>query len=1024
MTALTRIGVHAFACIAAVGMVWLAGCSGGTGGDSVVVEGDVPIAYVKRVNTFRMNPVNGATGAPGGDLMIREKSSPSAPEHNITSGITQGVGDVSDPEVSYDGRKIVFAMRCPRSNAATVGNPPQPACTGRWNIWEYTLPNSGFVGGTFRRITSSTERDDVDPVYLPAGRGFVFVSNRQTKSYVNQALGHSYYARDEYEREEVFNLHTMDADGNNIQQISFNASHDRNPVVRPDGDIMYSRWDHIGNRNQFTIFRCKPDGTDLFVLYGAHSTGNSFLHPRDMDPSGPYKGFVTTDLMPLLRTYEGGALEIVDAANYSEENTPANTSVPSQGGQQQMTSETLSIERGLSRYGRVTTPYPLWDGTNRILVAYTPCLVRRNGVVVSCATLSQEDIDRLNDQNRLIAEVAADPLQDDVPPSYAIYMFDPVNQTWRIVAAPPPGFMLTDPVPLQARTEPNAINPTNVDADLAAQGLALIEIRSVYDTDDLGRMGNPVLSDVDVPSGQGCGPIEYRNIFGVRDPSMELIPKIHPEDPLDTRQWVPDLVRMKTPTDPAYRCAPARFIRAVRAVPPPSNVINTRYAIGQTNFEMQQILGYAAVEPDGSFKLKVPADVPVALSVVDEKGRAFQVHTNWIQARPGERRTCDGCHGLRRGGALNSGTIVNAMPAGLNPTLAGAHLSGETMASTRGRLDAAVLGVFPDLVFEDTWADTSQPGVVARSSINIRYADLATPAPSNGIINYPEHIQPLWTRSRSGGACVDCHSDPSKLDLRDTEAGTGRYVSYEKLMVGAPEIDPNTRLPVFRVQNGVLVLARVPALVNTSASNSDAVGMARKSRLMEILSGDRLMADAEDRGLYPDPQTAGGPDHSQMLTAAEQRLLAEWMDVGGEYFNDPYDSASRIREITMLDEDVFRDQVFPILQSTCAASCHQGAGGNPTTPPATSFDGNRYVLTGDLDGDYGVTLTMINDVCSPETSPLLSQPSTIPSATPPADPSMLVHPADPLNPGLAVLPAGSANYNVIRDWIRNGQSCP
>jgi len=30
-----------------------------------------------------------------------------------------------------------------------------------------------------------------------------------------------------------------------------------------------------------------PDGTDRFVLYGAHSDGNSFLHPRDMDPSDP-----------------------------------------------------------------------------------------------------------------------------------------------------------------------------------------------------------------------------------------------------------------------------------------------------------------------------------------------------------------------------------------------------------------------------------------------------------------------------------------------------------------------------------------------------------------------------------------------------------------------------------------------------------------------------------------------------------------------------------------------------------------
>ena len=134
----------------------------------------------------------------------------------------------------------------------------------------------------------------------------MFTSNRQTKSSVNQALGKSYYALDEYERERVFNLHTIDAQGGNVTQISFNQSHDRSPTVRPNGDIMFSRWDHVGGRNHFKVFTAKPDGTNLFVLYGAHSDGNSFLHPRDMDPAGKYKGFLTSDLMPLSGTHEGG----------------------------------------------------------------------------------------------------------------------------------------------------------------------------------------------------------------------------------------------------------------------------------------------------------------------------------------------------------------------------------------------------------------------------------------------------------------------------------------------------------------------------------------------------------------------------------------------------------------------------------------------------------------------------------------------------------------------------------------------
>ena len=224
-------------------LIGLAGCNGNSSDSATVaVAGDVPIAYAKRSTTLSINPTDGTPTAPGGDLMIREKSSPSAPEHNVTALFTQGVGDVSDPEVSFDGKKIIFAMRCPTANTAKVGD--QPACTGRWNIWEYDMTSGGFTGGSFKRLTASAESDDVDPAYLPAGRGVVFSSNRQTATRNSQALGQAYFALDEYERERVLNLHTMTADGGAITQISVNQSHDRNPVVRTNGDMNLAEgWD-------------------------------------------------------------------------------------------------------------------------------------------------------------------------------------------------------------------------------------------------------------------------------------------------------------------------------------------------------------------------------------------------------------------------------------------------------------------------------------------------------------------------------------------------------------------------------------------------------------------------------------------------------------------------------------------------------------------------------------------------------------------------------------------------------------
>jgi hypothetical protein len=993
-TSLTpRTIVAGSAAVAAASLLVLSACGGGSAGnsDTVTVQGDVPIAYVMRVNTIGMNPTNGAPSAPGGDLMIREKSSPSAPEHNITSVFTQGQGDASDPEVSYDGKKIIFSMKCPTSNTGTIDG--QPACTGHWNIWEYDMTTGGFTGGKFRRLTASTTDDDVDPVYLPAGQGFVFSSNRQAKSKNNQALGHTYFALDEYERERVFNLHTMAADGSNIQQITFNQSHDRNPVIRPNGDIMFSHWDHVGGRNHFKIFTVKPDGTDLFVLYGAHSEGNSFLHPRDLDPNGQFHGMIASDLMPLQRTHEGGALVAIDVQHYSEQNTPATKDVPAQGGQIQATLNELNIDRGLSMYGRITTPYPLWDGTDRVLIAYRPCEVTKDGKVVPCSTLTADEIARVSDMNRPIADTEADTVKDDVPPPYAIYMFNALNQSFLNVASPPPGFMYTDPIALLPRQEPASTSPTSIDADLAAKGLGTLDVRSVYDTDGLGRMGDPMLTGADLAA--GC---------------TTAIAKTAPTDPNDLRPQVADIAKMKDPADPAYQCAPARFIRAVRAVAPPANMMGLRSAIGETDFEPQQVLGYAPIEPDGSFKLNVPADTPIGLAVVDAQGRALQTHTNWIQVRPGERRTCDGCHSPRRGGALNSGAVVNSVPATLLASMQAAHLSGETMADTRTRLDPTALTLKPDMVYTDVWADAAKPGVTRLPDVTIKYAgnanardNLQTPAPVNGIINYPDHIQPLWSRDRGANTCTSCHNGADKkLDLSGTIGGDGRAASYDRLMIGDPQLDANGQ-PVITFDDGVPMVQRLPALVNTMASEGEAVGLARKSRLIEILTGQALKAGPDALAVHPNPP-AGVPDHGAMLNAAEKRLLAEWVDLGGKYYNDPFTATGLVRQIDTLDEPTFASTIYPILDKSCSG-CHEAHGSTNTSTTATSFRDNRYVLTGDPDGDFGATLAMVSNVCQPTTSYLLARPSTIP------------HPLSAVTQTQALLPATGADYATIANWI-------
>jgi hypothetical protein len=409
-------------------------------------------------------------------------------------------------------------------------------------------------------------------------------------------------------------------------------------------------------------------------------------------------------------------------------------------------------------------------------------------------------------------------------------------------------------------------------------------------------------------------------------------------------------------------------------------------AIGETEFEMQRVLGYTEVEPDGSFKVRVPADTPVNIAVVDSNGRAFTPHTSWIQVREGEIRTCNGCHSPRRGNAINTAPITGAHPNTLATMIASA---GESMAETRTNPlnDPAgtTLDLKADMVYADVWTD---PNVRAPDgSLTINYAGLATP-PSGGIIDFPTHIQPILNAK-----CTSCHggaSPDADLNLEGTTAGSGRSLAYEELMVGDPIIDPVTNLPVLVIRDDEIEVEREEAQVIP--------GESRASHLIELLFNQEL------RSNWP----LGATNHAAMLTAAEKRVITEWADIGAQYFNSALDGGGTLRGVTGLSETVFEATVHPVLMSQCA-SCHQAFGGNgtPNGPVNPGFQPNRFVLTGNVEGDFNVTASMVNNTVNPALSDLLRYPTS----TDPALHPQLVTPPGP------VLTAPGTNYDAIYNWI-------
>jgi len=85
-------------------------------------------------------------------------------------------------------------------------------------------------------------------------------------------------------------------------------------------------------------------------------------------------------------------------------------------------------------------------------------------------------------------------------------------------------------------------------------------------------------------------------------------------------------------------------------------------------FEKRALIGFAPVQADGSFRIKVPANTPISFATLDQNGRGFVVKRTHLSVRPGEEFTkCVGCHEDRvRGGPIV--TNPNPIAATLPPT--------------------------------------------------------------------------------------------------------------------------------------------------------------------------------------------------------------------------------------------------------------------------------------------------------------------------------------------------------------------
>jgi hypothetical protein len=156
-------------------------------------------------------------------------------------------GAFATPDLSFDGRKIVFAW---------TANSEHKWVYAAKTVFHLFSVNAD--GTELAQLTDGVE-GDFDPCWLPDGR-IAFVSERRG-GFIRCFAGLQV---------RTYTLFSMQADGTDIVPLSYYETSEWNPSVNNEGQLVYTRWDYTDRENclgtRFWI--SGPDGTDPRAPHG------------------------------------------------------------------------------------------------------------------------------------------------------------------------------------------------------------------------------------------------------------------------------------------------------------------------------------------------------------------------------------------------------------------------------------------------------------------------------------------------------------------------------------------------------------------------------------------------------------------------------------------------------------------------------------------------------------------------------------------------------------------------------------
>jgi hypothetical protein len=250
--------------------------------------------------------------------------------YQVETLLDSPTGVIRDPDVSYDGRRVLFAWK--KSDRQD----------------DYHLYEMNLADRQVRQLTDGLGLADYEGVYLPDGR-ILFNSTR------------CFQAVDCWWTE-VSNLFRCDPDGSQIQRLTFDQVHTNFPTVTEDGRVFYTRWEY-NDRGQIYVqllMEMNPDGTGQREFYGGNSWfPTTILHARSIPGTQKVLAIASGH-----HTKQTGKLILIDPARGRQENQGVQLVAPIRP------TPAVRVDRYGQEGEQFQYPYPLTE--RECLVTYHP----------------------------------------------------------------------------------------------------------------------------------------------------------------------------------------------------------------------------------------------------------------------------------------------------------------------------------------------------------------------------------------------------------------------------------------------------------------------------------------------------------------------------------------------------------------------------------------------------------------------------------------------------------------------------